>query len=314
MSDKYRNLNALISDFLEHLEVERGLSPLSIRNYHFWLNRFSGWLAKNYSEIQIANITPNHILKYRVWLSRLQGRQETSLALSTQAYHVIAIRAFLRWCARQDIPSISPEKIDVPRGREHSLAFLNSEQLDSLLISPDTANIRGLRDRALLEMLFSTGLRVSELVGLNRDQADLNRREFSVIGKGGRARVVFLSERAAGWIKKYLQKRRDSSKPLFIRHSGKKPEITAGGNQLRLTARSVQRLVIKYQKKAGLGIRITPHSLRHTFATDLLRGGADLREVQELLGHKNVSTTQIYTHVTNRRLRDVHARAHSGNK
>ena len=314
MSDKNHNLNALISDFLEHLEVERGLSPLSIRNYHFWLNRFSFWLAKNYSEIQTVGITADHILKYRVWLSRIQGRKEPGLALSTQAYHVIAIRAFLRWCARQDIPSISSEKIDVPKSREHSLTFLNSEQLDRLLISPDTTNIRGLRDRAMLEMLFSTGLRVSELVSLNCDQVDLNRREFSVIGKGGRARVVFLSERAADWIKKYLQKRHDSYRPLLIHYGGQKPEITTDDNKLRLTARSVQRLVTKYQKKAGLGIHITPHSLRHTFATDLLQGGADLREVQELLGHKNVSTTQIYTHVTNRRLRDVHTRAHSGNK
>lgn len=298
MSDKNSSLNALVADFLEHLEVERGLSALTIRNYHFWLNRFAGWLAQNYSSPQIGGVTADHILKYRVWLGRVQGRKEAGLALSTQAYHVIAIRAFLRWCARQDIATISPEKIDVPKSREHSLTFLNSEQLDRLLASPDTANIRGLRDRALLEMLFSTGLRVSELVALNRDQVDLNRREFSVIGKGGRARVVFLSERAADWIKKYLRKRDDPHNPLLV----------------PLTARSVQRLVTKYQKKAGLGIHITPHSLRHTFATDLLQGGADLREVQELLGHKNVATTQIYTHVTNRRLRDVHARAHSGNR
>lgn len=298
MSDKNRQLKALVSDFLEHMEIERGLSPLSIRNYHFWLNRFVGWLAKNYSQTQISGITADHILKYRIWLSRLQGRQEIHLALSTQSYHVIAIRAFLRWCARQDITSISPEKIDVPKSREHSLSFLNSEQLGRLLMSPDITSIRGLRDRALLEMLFSTGLRVSELIALNRDQVDLQRREFSVIGKGGRARVVFLSERATNWVNKYLQKRPDTDQSLLI----------------PLTARSVQRIIIKYQKKAGLGIHITPHSLRHTFATDLLQGGADLREVQELLGHKNVSTTQIYTHITNRRLRDVHARAHSGNK
>ncbi len=314
MTDKKSALDGHITDFLEHLEIERGLSPLTVRNYDFWLRRFSGWLNQTSPRAKLTDIGPDVIRRFRVYLARLPGRNRRPMSLTTQSYHVIALRSFLRWCAKVDLPAPSPEKIDVPKARSHSLVFLNSDQLERLLSAPKTDEILGLRDRALMETLFSTGLRVSELAGLNRDQIDLSRREFSVIGKGGRARVVFLSARAADWLDRYLKNRRDHLSPLFIRFAGKKPDPAARDESFRLTPRSIERLIIKYRKIAGLSVNVTPHSLRHSFATDLLRGGADLREVQELLGHKNVSTTQIYTHVTNRQLREVHLRAHSGNK
>lgn len=314
MSDKKTQLDILITEFLEHLEIERGLSPLTVRNYDFWLRRFSGWLKKFSPSTKLTDLGPSQIRRFRVYLARLPGKNRSQMSLTTQSYHVIALRSFLRWCAKVDLPAVSPEKIDVPKARSHSLTFLNQDQLQRLLSAPPVNDLAGLRDRTLIETLFSTGLRVSELAGLNRDQIDLNRREFSVIGKGGRSRVVFLSSRAADWLNRYLSRRQDHYSPLFIRFAGKKPDPAAGDESLRLTPRSIQRLLIKYRKIAGLSVKITPHGLRHSFATDLLQGGADLREVQELLGHKNVSTTQIYTHVTNRQLREVHLRAHSGNK
>jgi site-specific recombinase XerD len=314
MTDKKSQLDELIGEFLEHLEIERGLSPLTVRNYDFWLRRFSGWLNKFSPRTKLTDIGPSLIRRFRVYLARLPGRNRRPMALTTQSYHVIALRSFLRWCAKVDLPAPSPEKIDVPKARSHSLVFLNPDQLQRLLSAPPADNLQGLRDRALLETLFSTGLRVSELASLNRDQIDLSRREFSVIGKGGRARVVFLSARAAAWLERYLRQRRDHFSPLFIRFAGKKPDPAARDESFRLTPRSIERLVEKYRKRAGISVHVTPHSLRHSFASDLLQGGANLREVQELLGHKNVSTTQIYTHVTNRQLKEVHLRAHSGNK
>lgn len=314
MSDKKSTFGGLITDFLEHLEIERGLSPLTIRNYHFWLNRFGDWYSLTYPGKNLSEIDSDIIRKFRVWLARRPGRLSREISTSTQAYHVIALRSFLRWCAKVDLKAMSPDKIDVPKSRSRSLTFLTPDQIQLLLSSVHDSKIKNLRDRAILEVLFSTGLRVSELTSLNRDQVDLIRREFSVIGKGGRSRVVFLSTRAADILKKYLSKRLDHFEPLFVRYGGKKPTPATADSDVRLTSRSVQRLVEKCRRQAGLSAKITPHGLRHSFATDLLRGGADLREVQELLGHKNVSTTQIYTHVTNRQLREVHQRAHSGNK
>ena len=206
-----------------------------------------------------------------------------------------------------------PEKIELPKLESRSLKFLTTEQVERLLGQPEISKPQGLRDKAILEMLFSTGLRVSELVKVNRDKIDLNRREFGVIGKGGRARVVFLSLRAAEWLGKYLSSRTDKWEPLFIRII-KNPDITEDGKRLRLTPRSIQRIVKKYVKKAKIPIDISPHGLRHSFATDLLIAGADIRSVQELLGHKNISTTQIYTHVTNKQLRDVHEAFHGKGK
>ncbi|MEK7111682.1 MAG: tyrosine-type recombinase/integrase [Patescibacteria group bacterium] len=315
MSDNnLKGITGLINDFLEHLEIERGLSILTVRNYRFWLMRFAKWLSGDFPDCKLVEIDSEKIRKFRLWLGRLQGRGSSQMSLVTQSYHVIALRSFLRWCSKMKIPALSPENIDVPKSRSRELAFLSPVQVSDLLNSANGTKIKDLRDRALLETLFSTGLRVSELVKLDRDKINLERGEFSVIGKGGRARVVFLSKRATEWLGKYFEKRQDHHKPVFIRVGGKKAEVVTPDEELRLTPRSVQRLVEYYRLKSGIPIKITPHGLRHSFATDLLQGGADLRAVQELLGHKNIATTQIYTHVTNRELREVHRRAHSGNR
>jgi site-specific recombinase XerD len=222
---------------------------------------------------------------------------------------VIALRSFLRWLVKNDHQTLAPEKVDLPKSESRSLKFLSTEQVERFLAQPLPSKKTGLRDKAILETLFSTGLRVSELVRLSRDQIDLKRREFGVIGKGGRARVVFLSERAVKWLKKYLDNREDNWKPLFIRLGGSQ-KVEETGEKMRLTARSVQRIVDKYSRKAKLPVKVTPHVIRHSFATDLLIAGADIRAVQEMLGHKNIQTTQIYTHVTNRQLRNVHEMFH----
>jgi site-specific recombinase XerD len=229
----------------------------------------------------------------------------------TQNYHLIALRSFLKYCMKRDVPVMSPEKIDLPKADSHSIKFLDRTDVDRLLNMPEISKDEGLRDKAILEVLFSTGLRVSELTSLNREQINFESREFGVIGKGRRQRVVFLSDSAADWLKRYLDKREDELPPVFIRYAGKTPdESDRTGKSIRLSPRSVQRLVEKYVKKARLPIKITPHGLRHSFATDLLSGGADLRAIQEMLGHKNVSTTQIYTHVTNPQLKKIHAQFH----
>lgn len=314
MTDNISAIDILVTDFLEHLEVERGLSPLTIRNYHLWLRRFTQWAVNANSRVGVADIDSQMIRKFRVWLARRPGRAASEMKLATQGYHMIALRSFLKWCAKCDIKAISPEKIDVPRARSRSLKFLTVDDMQRLLAGPTGQDVKAARDRAILEVLFSTGLRVSELVGLNRDQIDLDRREFSVIGKGGHSRVVFLSQRAGASVDRYLRLRSDHYVPVFLRIGGKKINPSTPDSQVRLTARSVERLVEHYRKKVGIAVKISPHGIRHTFATDLLRGGADLREVQELLGHRSVTTTQIYTHITNRQLRDVHTRSHSGNK
>lgn len=306
-------VDRLIEEFLEYLEIEKNNSPLTIRNYKHYLKRFSDWLKNNYSKIEPASFDLEIIKKYRVFLSRFTAKNGTSLSRITQSYHVIALRAFLKFLIKNDYRTLAPEKIELPKLESRSLKFLTTEQVERLLGQPEISKPQGLRDKAILEMLFSTGLRVSELVKVNRDKIDLNRREFGVIGKGGRARVVFLSLRAAEWIGKYLASRSDKWEPLFIRII-KNPEITEDGKRLRLTPRSIQRIVKKYVKKAKIPIDISPHGLRHSFATDLLVAGADIRSVQELLGHKNISTTQIYTHVTNKQLRDVHEAFHGKGK
>ncbi|TSC55229.1 MAG: Tyrosine recombinase XerC [Microgenomates group bacterium LiPW_31] len=295
-------IDRLIEEFLENLEIERNCSPLTIRNYRHYLNRFSSWLKRNNLQGEPGSINLEIIKKYRVFLARFSTPNGIPLSRSTQSYHVIALRAFLRWLIKNDYKTISPEKVDLPKSESRSLKFLSTEQVERLLSQPQISTLQGSRNKAILEVLFSTGLRVSELVKLNRDQIDLRRREFGVIGKGGRSRVVFLSQRAADWLKKYLDGREDSTQPLFI------------GREMRLTARSVQRIVAKYGRKARLPIEITPHVIRHSFATDLLMAGADIRSVQEMLGHKNISTTQIYTHVTNKQLREIHETFHGKGK
>jgi len=292
----------LIEEFLESLEIERQSSPLTIRNYRHYLRRFSEWLKENFPQAKPSSLNLSIIKKYRVFLARFIGKNGRSLAPVTQSYHVIALRAFLRWLIKNDYRTLAPEKLDLPKTESRSIKFLTTEQVERLLAQPQISKPQGLRDKAILEVLFSTGLRVSELVKLDRDQIDLKRREFGVIGKGGRARVVFLSHRAVKWLKRYLASREDSFRPLFIRYAGR--------GERRLTARSIQRIVKKYARKAKLPVAVTPHVMRHSFATDLLMAGADLRSVQEMLGHKNIATTQIYTHITNRQLRDVHEAFH----
>jgi len=292
----------LIEEFLENLEIERSYSPLTIRNYRHYLNRFSDWLKKNSPEAKPGSLTVEIIKKYRVFLARYIGPKGTSMARSTQSYYVIALRSFLRWLVRNDIKTLPPEKIDLPKAESRSLKFLTTEQVERLLSQPEISKPTGLRDKAILETLFSTGLRVSELVKLNRDQIDLKRREFGVIGKGGRPRVVFLSDSAVKWLEKYLATRDDDNPALF------------NSKDKHLTARTVQRIVKKYVKKGKIPVDASCHTLRHSFATDLLMAGADIRSVQEMLGHKNISTTQIYTHVTNRQLRNVHDAFHGKGK
>jgi site-specific recombinase XerD len=302
-----------IEEFFEYLSIEKNCSKLTIRNYKHYLKRFSGWLGQNFPRLKLCDFDIRLIKKYRVYLSRYVDTKGIPLKRITQMYHLISLRSFLKYLAKNDVETLSAEKIELPKSESHSLKFLTEEQVERLINSPSISKISGLRDKAILEVLFSTGLRVSELTGLNRDQIDFKRKEFGVIGKGSRPRVVFLYVRAISWLKDYLAKREDDWRPLFIRFSGKVNK-TNHGEKMRLSVRSVQRIVAKYVKKAKLPIKITPHGLRHSFATDLLTHGADIRSVQEMLGHKNISTTQIYTHVTNAQLRKIHEKFHSGNK
>lgn len=306
-------LQGLIQDFLDHMEVERGVSKLTVRNYAHYLERFAQWILEEGIAPSLSEVTQATVRQYRLYLSRYTYGKGLTLSRKTQGYHIIALRAFLRWLIKTDRDALSPDKIDLPKGESHSLKFLNAEQVERLLSSPSLSTINGKRDRAILEVLFSTGLRVSELVSLNRDKVDLNRREFGVIGKGGKARVVFLSERAVDWVQRYLSARNDHYKPLFIRHKLKE-DPTNDDKKMRLSVRTIQRLIKRYAQKVNITVDVTPHVLRHSFATDLLMAGADLRSVQEMLGHKNVSTTQIYTHITNPRLRDIHENYHGKGK
>ncbi len=302
-----------IDIFLEYLEIEKNSSKLTIRNYRFYLKRFSEWMRLNQPQTSLKKITVDVIRRYRVWLSDYADDHGMTLMRTTQGYHIIALRSFLRFLVRNDIDTLSPEKVDLPKGESKSLKFLGRDHLRELMNAVDISDEKGLRDRAILELLFSTGLRVSELCRLNRDQMNFKTAEFGVIGKGGRARVVFLSDSAIFWLQKYFDMREDNFQPVFIRYAKGVDPINQG-ERMRLTPRSVERIVEKYVRKAKLPIKISPHGLRHSFATDLLSNGADLRSVQEMLGHKNISTTQIYTHVTNPQLKEVHRKFHQGNK
>ncbi|KKT66278.1 MAG: Tyrosine recombinase XerC [Candidatus Curtissbacteria bacterium GW2011_GWC1_44_33] len=295
--------------FFEYLQVEKGCSPLTIRNYRHYLNRLINWLGKEGIRQTLKDINPDVVRGYRVYLSNLPDRKGGTLSRRTQGYHVIALRSFLKWLLKNDQPVMAPDKIDLPKVAERQVKFLTGNMVDRLLNAPTLSTIQGKRDKAILEVLFSTGLRVSELIKLDRDKIDLDRREFGIIGKGGRARVVFLSVRSADWLNKYLNERQDKYQPVFIRHKGK-VEPTTPDEKMRLTPRSVQRMIKKYVRKIKLPVDATPHVLRHSFATDLLMAGADIRSVQEMLGHKNISTTQIYTHVTSKRLREIHEQFH----
>ena len=311
MEAKNTDIATLINDFLGYLLVEKSLSRLTIRDYRLYLDRFNQWLADNSIPAKPENIDLENIHKYRIFLASFMNKNGASLKQITQTYHIIALRSFLRYLITQrDIDTLNPDKIDLSKSEDRIISFLNPEQITRLLESPQISDEIGLRDRTILELLFSTGLRVSELVKLNRDQINLERREFGVKGKGNKVRVVFVSDSAAEWIGRYLAVRKDVFKPLFIRYSRDRSEEKEG-ERMRLTARSIQLIVRKYSKKAGLPFDAHPHTLRHSFATDLLIGGADLRSVQEMLGHESIRTTQVYTHVTNKHLKEVYQKYHS---
>lgn len=307
------NLPELIEEFLQYLEIERNCSKLTIRDYRHYLKTFQEWYSSARPGKPLEDLDVQTVRSYRLYLSNRADDKGLTLKRITQNYYVIALRSFLRFLIKNDYKALEPSKIDLPKAESRSLKFLQREHIDRLVTSVDTSTEEGIRDRAILELLFSTGLRVSELVRLNHDQINLERREFGVIGKGGRPRIVFISDRAGSWIQRYLQARTDAFRPLFIRYSGKAAEEN-NGEKMRLSARSIERIVKKYVRFARLPVDATVHTLRHSFATDLLSNGADLRSVQEMLGHKNIATTQIYTHVTNKQLREVHEAFHSGNK
>jgi site-specific recombinase XerD len=299
-------LQKRITEFLEYLEVERGRSARTIVNYDFYLRRFAKWAE----DPDPKKINAELVRKYRLWLNRsVAGREEETLKKSTQNYHLIALRAFLKYLAKRDIASLSPEQIELSKQSSRAVEFLEPDELARLLSMPKKhkEGLVALRDTAILEMLFSTGTRVSELANLKIDQVNLSRDEFTVRGKGDKLRVVFLSDRAKSALKSYLDKRRDPAPYLFVSH-----DRARGGREESgaLTPRSVERLVASYAKAAGITKRITPHTLRHTFATDLLMGGADIRAVQSMLGHASITTTQIYTHVTNKQLKDTYKKFH----
>lgn len=287
------NIKNLKTDFLEYLEVEKNRRQKTIENYDHYLSDFISW-----SGIESpSQITAEPVRKYRVHLNRRLSRNGKPLKKNTQDYYVIALRSFLKYLAKRDIESLAAEKIELGKTSTREVEFLEREEIERLFAAVKGDKISDFRDRAILELLFSTGLRVSELVNLNRENVNLKRGEFSVRGKGDKIRIVFISEPAKKALEKYLKKRKDVEKALFVKN-------------LRLTPRSVQRIVRKYAVRAGIVKKVTPHTLRHSFATDLLRNGADLRSVQEMLGHSNISTTQIYTHITNKRLKEIHKICH----
>jgi site-specific recombinase XerD len=294
-----------VAQFLEYLELEQNRSMKTIQNYSHYLTRLSDYAG----DLKLSEIDTELIRKWRMWLNRLPTATSDELTKTTQNYHLIALRSFLRFCAKRNWETLQPDKIELAKTRRPQVTFLTPEELQRLMAQPDTSKQNGLRDRAILELLFSSGLRVSELVGLDRDHINTKRREFMVRGKGQKDRPIFISPEAADWIEKYLAMRTDNTKPLFIRYSGTK-KVDNSGNFSRLTARSVQRMVSRYALLAGITKHVSPHTLRHSFATDLLMNGADLRSVQAMLGHSNIATTQIYTHVTDPHLKAVHEKFH----
>ncbi|HEY6737135.1 MAG TPA: site-specific tyrosine recombinase/integron integrase [Candidatus Saccharimonadia bacterium] len=299
-------LSELVTDFLEHLEIEQNRSQKTIANYDHYLQR----LVEFTEDCDIAKLDAEMVRQWRLHLNRIKDNQGHELTKTTQNYHLIALRSFLKYLAKRDIKALDSAKIELAKTTRPQVTFLDQDEVARLLGAIDTTNPIGLRDRAVIELLFSGGLRVSELVSLDRSQVNLERREFMVRGKGQKDRPIFISPQAADWLGKYLATRTDDGKPLFIHYSGSQDE-SEGGMYQRLTPRSVQRLVKRYATAAGLIKDVTPHTLRHSFATDLLHNGADLRSVQGLLGHANIQTTQIYTHVTDPQLKSVHERFHS---
>ena len=306
------DINSWKRRFLEYIEIEKGRSVKTVMNYDHYLSRFIDYAKITKPE----EITYDLIREYRLWLNRQTAREtkkgvpQATLKRRTQNYYLIALRAFLKYLTRQEVKVMPPERIELAKTPEHELDLISSSDLRRLLSAPDGDSLSALRDRAILTLFFSTGLRVSELCSLSRD-LDLSRDEFSVRGKGEKVRVVFLSDAARSAVKDYLDKRTDVDDALFVQigRGGERSTAKKEGS-LRLTPRSVERLVKHYALKAGISKKVTPHVIRHSFATDLLENGADLRSVQALLGHANIATTQIYTHVTDSKLREVHKRFH----
>ena len=310
-------ISDLIEDFLEHLEMESGRSKKTIENYRLYLERFyeivSEILDKN--DIKPIEINREVLRKYRLKLNRYGSENgNDDLKTITQVYHLIALRGFMKYLARREIKSLDPSLIDLPHVARKQVTFLHFDEVEDMLEEIDLSTESGLRDRAIIELLYSGGLRVSELVGLDRGSINLDRREFVVRGKGSKDRPIFISESAADRVRDYLDARTDSLAPLFLNNSKNTGDPDTSGNFRRITARSVERIVEKYARLAGITKHVSPHTLRHSFATDLLMNGADLRSVQSMLGHSDISTTQIYTHVTDAHLKEIHEKFHSETK
>ena len=304
-------LTDLKREFLEYLEIEKGRSIHTVSNYDRYLTRFLTYAKTD----DPGKLSEGMVREFRLWLNRQPGtkvgRTTETLKRKTQNYYLIALRAFLKYLRKKGIESLNPERIELAKVPDRSLDLISAQELTRLMEAPDPSTIRGLRDRAILELLFSTGLRVSELCALSQEDVDLSREEFSVRGKGDKVRVVFLSDTAKEAIKAYLKERKDFDDAMFIQYGTLMKKEEVKNRELRLTPRSVQRIIKRYATIAGITRKVTPHVIRHSFATDLLSNGADLRSVQALLGHANIATTQVYTHVTDKHLRDIHKKFHS---
>lgn len=305
------SLKQLKTQFLEYIEIEKGRALKTVENYDHYLTRFLSYIKTDDPE----KITDLGIREFRLWLNRqpLQnlGKPNETLSKKTQNYYLIAVRAFLKYLARQEIKTLPAERIELAKVQERSLDLITNDELKKLMSIPNSNELKDLRDRAILELLFSTGLRVSELCSLPRD-IDLNSDELSIRGKGGKVRVVFVSDSAKKYLKQYLSARKDMDDALFIKIGKNSPKIMGTkGKNLGVTKRTIERIVKQLAIKAGISKKVTPHVMRHMFATDLLGNGADLRSVQAILGHANIGTTQIYTHVTDKHLRDIHKKFHN---
>ncbi|MFA6520141.1 MAG: tyrosine-type recombinase/integrase [Candidatus Paceibacterota bacterium] len=314
-------LKELKTRFLEYLEIEKGAALRTIENYDHYLTKFLEFIKKNNSTDRPEDITADSVREFRLWLNRQKTNSiGDTVTRKTQNYYMIALRMFLKYLSKQGIKSLSTDQIELAKVTERPLDLITQEELERILSAASGDDVKSLRDRAIMELLFSTGLRVSELCSLPRD-TNLRSDEISVKGKGGKIRVVFISERAKTHVRKYLSARKDMEEGLFVNLepsnlSDKKKPVPkkkkySGKEYGNLDRRSVERIVRHYTTKAGISKRVTPHTMRHMFATDLLGNGADLRSVQALLGHANISTTQIYTHVTDKHLRDIHKKFHN---
>lgn len=309
------DISELVADFLESLEIEKGRSTKTIENYGLYLSRFIDLITEDFEGqemIKPSDITPEVLRRFRLKLNRFSDNQNKErLSALTQSYHLIALRGFFKYLAKRGIKSLDPSLIDLPRAAKKQLTFLHFDEIERLLAEIPLDTESGLRDRAIIELLFSGGLRVSELCSLNRDSINLERREFMVRGKGKKDRPIFIDKSTAECIEDYLNMRTDTLPALFLNNSANQQIPSTSGDFRRLTPRSIERIVQKYTRLAGITKHVTPHTMRHSFATDLLMNGADIRSVQSLLGHANISTTQIYTHITDPHLKEVHEKFHS---